>query len=206
MSIKDTITINGRRYDIITGLPLAEHAQPIVEARIKPEIIKKPAAKKSSASVNHTKPHNPAHSKLLMRQAVKKPGPSLKRQIKTSAALDSHSRPRAIQPAAHHYQARPVHAKALTRSQSLSHYPAANPVNHYLASSDQPKPSLDFDPTHAAQKHVASQVSSKRTITSKELLDRALRGATAHEQPLMPKPHRRNRAKAQHFFSRLRTV
>jgi hypothetical protein len=200
MSNKDTIIINGRRYDIVTGNPVPE--QPMVGAKLKPEVIKKSTHKRSSSALNHAKPHAQAHSKLLMRRAVINP----RRNTREEVIAKTQTQTRTFQLPAHHYHKRLVHANAVSRSQSFKHFSTSHSLNHYSTSPSLHKSLLNHDKTHAASKHLPSQVLSKRrTVTSKELLDRALREATAHEHPLMPKPHR-NRAKAHHFFSRLRTV
>jgi hypothetical protein len=53
------------------------------------ELTKKPHKRLSlDAEVKNLKPHSPSHGATLMRKAVKRPGQSLKRQIKVSGALN----------------------------------------------------------------------------------------------------------------------
>lgn len=79
---KEVVELNGKTYDAVTGLQLHDVVKPVVhQADDSPTAHRQP---------NHTKAHQPQASRILMRKAVKKPGPGLKRQVHVQSAL-SHS-------------------------------------------------------------------------------------------------------------------
>ncbi|MEO6513656.1 MAG: hypothetical protein ABIR37_03135 [Candidatus Saccharimonadales bacterium] len=115
---KNTIELNGKRYDALTGTLLSHGTEPseAVAVTIKHH-VKKPgtaahhtassasvpagakkavAAPRSTGQVmdirrapaGHIKHHRPEPSKTLMRKVVKKPEPSLKRSMKTQPRTD----------------------------------------------------------------------------------------------------------------------
>jgi len=86
-----TITINGRAYDAVTGLPISERvydqvsrvsnkdSKPAAPAAKKPEEVKKPAVKRDSATAATEVHSQTQRSKTLLRRATKKPAVPAKR-------------------------------------------------------------------------------------------------------------------------------
>ena len=69
MQANKTVTINGRMYDAVTGLPVTQKSVPKAEpAKVKPTVLRR-AAQVSAAAIHTTT----QRSKTLNRRAIKKP-------------------------------------------------------------------------------------------------------------------------------------
>lgn len=127
MKNNSTIVINGRHYDARTGKPLHGH-KPRAEAR-QHTAPGAPAGHKSAAyrPTKHIKAHKAEPAHTLMRQAVRKPGPSAKRHIKVQGRLGAkggrgHSRIITHrEPETYALHAR-NHAVKVTHSRLISHF------------------------------------------------------------------------------------
>lgn len=202
------IEINGQRYDAKTGAalspagprqapakpapPATHHAQPA-----KPKPATHSVARRQSKQ--HS-PHRPATAHTLMRQAVKKPGPSLKRHSKVQGHVDVLSgqplSQLAVKKSAERLDTERLrHAKQIHRSRLISHFPAFT-----AESADSRGQSIPVTkgPRPKAAGRMARPAASpvKRSKTTAELLDQAVQQATSHlEPPPEPARHRRSRAK-----------
>lgn len=194
------IEINGQRYDAKTGAVLSQAAARQVPAKPAPAATHhpqpatpRPAAPAVAKRASKHSPHRPAAARTLMRQAVKKPGPSLKRQVKAQGQIDA----LAERPLARLATKKSIgqldaerlrHAKQIHRSRLISHFPA-------FTAGDVIKVRTALAPTEAINQ--ASSIPAKqpatharRPKTTAELLDQAVQQATSHLEP-PPKPARR---------------
>lgn len=177
------IEINGRRYDAHTGEHIGEAtklAAPKLTVKIKARKVAK-----------HVQPHATASSKLLMRQAVKKPAAHSKLKV--------HGPLKTIQPAndlvvIKHVEHRLQHAKQVSRSHKVQHFASLSP-RAYSAAVAAPRPLIN-DVHHIAVRQVAAaHKRAKKPQTTSELLEIALKSATAHEAKPLP-------LRKRHLFSR----
>lgn len=78
MQANKTVTVNGRLYDAVTGLPLKQAPKPAAPKPVAKAAPHKPtsAGKTASASLHQT----PQRSQTLHRRAAKKPGPATRPQ------------------------------------------------------------------------------------------------------------------------------
>lgn len=124
-----TIEINGKTFDANTGDlisgggPKSHSNRPIDDVHARGSGPVNPRGGRSQPKSVHS--HKPGPSKTLMRRALKKPGPSLKRQIKTASPV---ANPAGIvtsyaQPMQHYDEARLKHATQIKRSNLISHFP-----------------------------------------------------------------------------------
>lgn len=202
------IEINGQRYDAKTGALLtpsspkhgkAKPVQPVAAAsqHTKPamhtDVIRRPGKRPAL--------HSPKASRTLMRQAVKKPDPSLKRHLKVQGHTDTLAQPPlAIVAPAHSVQQldakRLQKASQVAKSRLISHFlpPAASTASRPAAlapAQSHPEASLPVAvKALAGQDHSAKL--GKRPKTTADILARAIEQATSHEE--LPPP-RHSRAK-----------
>lgn len=188
------IEINGQRYDAKTGAVLSQaspgqaSAKPTAAAH-HPQAAAPAVARRSSKQ--HS-PHQPAAAHTLMRQAVKKPQASLKRQVKAQGQIDA----LAERPLARLTTKKSIgqldaerlrHAKQIHRSRLISHFPA-------FTAGDVIKVRTALAPTEAInQASIPAKqpaTHARRPKTTAELLDQAVQRATSHLEP-PPKPARR---------------
>jgi len=186
------IEINGKRYDANTGQPLdavvaapsAVHHQPTARVQTK---------KSSRRAAKHVVRHEPTPSHTLMRQAVKKPHSSLKRQVKAQGSTDQLAK-RHLAAVQLNHSVNQVDERRLRRSaqvaksQLISHFSALQPAapgNRYEPAA--PAPTL---------RPVSPPAVAPKAQTTAELLERALRQATTHEHSAKPakRTSRRKRA------------
>jgi hypothetical protein len=177
----NTIEINGHRYDASTGAHLKR--SPPTGAR--------PAAKPSLS-------RKPAPSRTLMRQAVQKPGPGLKRRLKAQGDVDSLAQQALESIAASSLSSlRRLDAKRLqdaqkvAKSQFVSHFSAAaaTAAASYTPPTASPKP----NPAGRAIPPLTSP--AKRPRTTADLLERAVQQATSHQELPPAGQTRHSRAK-----------
>jgi len=87
MQSNETVTINGRLYDAVTGLPLKKSSDKTTKKEDKPvapSVVKKHAAEIAASAV-HTQPQR---SKTLLRRATKKPGPAVIKRPQPGRSMD----------------------------------------------------------------------------------------------------------------------
>lgn len=205
------IEINGKRYDARTGAALSSGStpaasretaviiKPAATAPAKPIPVHQPAAAKagdpSAAKVRvhdairapkHPASHQPQRSKTLMRSAVTKPGPGLKRHVKahghTDALIDKPAarlRPKASVRRLDDRRLR--HARDTAKSQAVKRFshaagPAPQPPTQLPAPAHKPHQLMPDDRPVNTGKQPA-----KHQQTTADLLERALHNATSHE-------------------------
>jgi hypothetical protein len=192
------IEINGQRYDAKTGAVLSQaspgqaSAKPTPAAHHPQAAAPRPAAPAVAKRASKHSPHRPAAARTLMRQAVKKPGPSLKRQVKAQGQIDA----LAERPLARLATKKSIgqldaerlrHAKQIHQSRLISHFPA-------FTAGDVIKVRTALAPTEAInQASIPAKqppTHARRPKTTAELLDQAVQQATSHLEP-PPKPARR---------------
>lgn len=185
---KNTIVINGRRYNAKTGEDLAGSAQPAaatphepVQPAVHRTVGRKPAG--------HITPHAPKPTQTLMRQAVKKPSASLKRRIKVQShlgvpATPAHSRAlshTAPKPARHTVQ----HPATARKGQLISHFSPDlfTNVTHVTVTL---QPVTPIKPAESSPAPV-----SRKPRTTAELLDYAVQHANSPAEAPAHRSHRR---------------
>lgn len=236
-----TVVLNGRRYDAVTGKLLgtagaaeraaaaAPHAgKPAarsIDGFMKPgahllpqrrSAPADPAAPHPAKSLDvkrpgphHAAAHKPQHAVTLMRHAVKKPGASLKRQVKVTP----HTGALVQQP---HVDIAPKHAATAVDAGRLkrAHYtPRSTFIRHFgtpagtsatarpaaVATAARPRPSVPAATRPAPAVPPAPQPPapvSAAKHSSADVFERALARATSHTQPpfaAKPRPARRGR-------------
>lgn len=134
-----------------------------------------------------------------MRQAVKKPGPSLKRghqaHGQVSAPVPQALSDVAVGPDRKLDERRLRRAKQVSRSRLISHFPpltASRAVPVHVKTIDS-KPGPDRPPLNAASQPPAVAPAPVKPQTTAEFLDQAIEQATSHLQP--PPRRRRERLK-----------
>lgn len=202
------IEINGRRYNAKTGAaltsagPAKAPAEPAARANHNPHAAKpKPAAHRAAGrTVKQRSPHRPGSAHTLMRQAVEKPQPSLKRQSKARGRVDPPSkRPLGrleVKESASRLDAERLrHAKQISKSRLISHFPpftAGDIIK--VRRAQQPAAASSQTAKLTPPKRPAAQAKHRPKTTS-ELLDQAVRQATSHLEPPPKQPRRHSRAK-----------
>jgi hypothetical protein len=178
------IEINGQRYDATSGAVLKRY----------PPNNAKPAAPGTiRQSAKHSPSHKPAPSNTLMRQAVRKPGPGLKRRFKAQGDTDSLAR-QALDSIVANASLRRLDikrlqdAKKVAKSQFVSHFSPTTAAVSYTPPTTPPKPNVAAPAVHT----LAGP--AKRPKTTADLLERAVQQATSHREP-PPERTRHNRAK-----------
>lgn len=157
------------------------------------DVVRQPA--------KHARPRTGAASKTLMRQAVKRPAPSLSQRLKAQgpadlAAQQALERLAANDPWQRLEAKRLSQAKAVTKSQLVSHFTPIDVANKQVAFAAAAAPSPGTarlsQQAHTAPVQPASN--PKLPQTTAEFLEHALQQATSHEQ-LPPKLPHKSRAK-----------
>jgi len=82
----DTVEIKGQLYDANSGAPI--NVASVTQPSPPEQEVVSTAPSNQRPPVNQAAPHVPKTSQLLMRSAVKRPDPSLKRRIKISESTD----------------------------------------------------------------------------------------------------------------------
>jgi hypothetical protein len=202
---KNTIELNGQKYDSLTGAVISQKQQidGFIHAAAEPAMRAVKAAKplaeaRARAKTNIHHAHRPSHATTLMRRAVKKPTASFRpvRQVRAPAG----STP-----------ARQLGGKELPNQTSLderrlahSHLTNQSPaIRHFRQTRDKlnakiealplslPSPSLKV--THAPSKAIVASSSAKLD----KLLASGLAQSTSHELPLLTKvPKAKSRPKS----------
>lgn len=191
----NTIEINGQLYDARTGSlmtsaaansgrPAAPQPSTHTATPAKPDVVRQPGKRPSGRA--------PSPPQTLMRHAVKKPSPSLKRQHKVQgqAALV----PQTLDIVAPSPSLGRINEKRLRRAKQI---PRSHMISHFpsLMIDSQPSPpresaiSLPRRPAnHATAKTQAAQaVPAESTNATTKLLNGAIERATSHLQPPPPK-------------------
>jgi hypothetical protein len=177
---QNIIHINGRGYNALTGEPLGRPAaQPAKKAAVR-------------QAAKHSKPHTPTASHTLMRHAVKKPQPGLKRHLKAQIPADVSAKPAMVLTSTDVVKLDPKrlqHARQVKRSRLVSHFSATGPslTPRAHAAMPQPAPHHQLAALHSTPKG--------RPTTTAQLLEHALQRATSHQQPPL-KPKRRAKRRA----------
>jgi hypothetical protein len=205
------IEINGQRYDATTGALLEQasshHAKPkppsTAKAHSKPAKSTKPTVTRQPIKISNT--HAPKPSRTLMRQAVKKPAPSLKRHLKVQGytgaliepSLSSIVATRPVQPLD---SKRLRHANKVAKSRLISHFLPPDPNAPIQVPLAPPQPAkaatMPQTPDAAASTHSTKQHRpSKHASATADMLARAIDQATSHEELLPPRPAKHGRAK-----------
>lgn len=178
----NTIEIKGQLYDAISGAPI--QAAPKAQSSAADKEVLSTATPNQKHPVNEVNRHAPKTSQILMRSAVKKPDPSLKRRIRISESTE-----RAITPI-------PITEKSsLTRlavqrpdrAQRAALFKQSELISHsFVAPSERPAAQSE-DPIAEAPRPVP-QITPPAPPKSPAdlLLQRGLSQATAHEQPPLP--------------------
>jgi hypothetical protein len=207
------IEINGQRYDATTGAVLTHSSSnntkthPVLIDGADVQVTKPAARAVTRQPVKHLPPHKPTPSRALMRQAVKKPGPSSKRRFKAQAHVDAPAK----QPlssvlindsAKRLDEERLKHAIQVTKSHLVSHFspPSITNTGHSPAT-ESSKPNTAASPIRTASNGrpalaKARQATSpgQRPKSTAELLERAVQQATSY-QDLPPARTNHSRAK-----------
>lgn len=196
----NTIKINGKRYDAKTGDLLDSSSPMTAKTKIKPAAesarpgpkASKPVLRDAARQpVKRSSSRAPAPSRTLMRQAVKKPGTSLKRRHKAQGDTDALALRRLseviVKPSALSLdEQRLQHAKQIPRSRLISRFPSVTSD----AFSPAPQTAKPVRQTDTARGHDGSRPAAgqpdrsiKRPKTTADMLDRALERATSHLEP-----------------------
>lgn len=184
----DTIVINGRSYHAGTGelLSHAPHTAPAPPAHHRSEHkavpvsqpaipIQTPASRRPA---RHVAAHQRTRARTLMRQGVKKPGPSVKRRARVQGYLDAPIRPHAV-PGRSHTAARHPAAKT-AKGQLISHFsPQLFAVEHITLLIEPAAP--------AVQNRPVAEPTRRRPLTTDELLEFAVQQARTPIEPLRRK-------------------
>lgn len=181
METTEVIEINGRRYNAHTGQPVSEQ---------KHHVAVHHQAEHHSTKTNHLRHHAPISSRLLMRKGVKKPAATTKSHLKARGPV-KHKQPVSELAPVRRAARRLEHAKHTAKSARITHFitfpPSPYPVETVFKP-NQPK---------AEQVVVRVEPAKPQRSATDELLEKALRAATAHEQKPLPKRHHRR-----HIFAK----
>ncbi len=150
------------------------------------------------SAINISSVHKPSHSQTLMRQAVKKPGPSLKRKIKINSA-NNYTRS-SIHSAldvsrAELLKHKPInkHVK-VKKSDKIHHFTNAEIERQLATLTPEPKPIHEEDESvkvRSSFEHVAHS-DNKHVKTMDEILEKAFNQATKHLDPPAKLPKKKN--------------
>lgn len=198
------ITINGREYDVFSGVPLdgsaphqtkaktthkkssatkseaatAPNKSPKSPAAKAPVVAAKaPTPKKPRSKAKNVNPHPPKSATTLMRKAVKKPIPNKKRSIKANGIIQVQKK----------HSSGSISAKLVSRAKSVRRSPLIKHFNNTPANVST-KPSL-AEPAPAKTQSKPKAI-TKKPRTTAELLDYAIAQSTSHEQAPPPKKSR----------------
>ena len=227
------IEINGKRYDAITGQPVhhasgtisrpiddvvrithpamrqhaakpatTHHAKPIVKSVTPPVNVSKPKTA-AARGTHHTKAHQPQHGQTLMRQAVSRPTPGLKRHTKAVTRTDILAKSPQLQvvPKWSFTMVDPgrlQRAERVVKSRLISRFATSQPETSLYSYSNLQPQSVVTRPAAAvvtAPTAIHSQAAPSTHNRSMDIFQRALRHANAHEQPPVAPIKRRHAPK-----------
>ncbi len=195
------IEINGKRYDAHTGAAIG-HAPVTVKPASKPiavhhhtdtPAVKEPTVHHSTTTTRKTAKKLPSHapqrSTTLMRKAVKKPSPSLKRHVKaighTSSLVDQPDAP--VVPKLSFGNPDPK------RLQHASHIKKSRLISHFNFNQSQPAYAVPVTVV-TPSKPVFTPKAPKRRLApdASDIFERAVQQATSHLEPAY-KTHKKRR-------------
>jgi hypothetical protein len=212
------IKINGQHYDATTGALVtsavpgsesvaARSPKPITVTEARPEPVK-PSAVRPAARQPGKQPagRGPKPSRTLMRRAVHKPGPSLKRRVKAQGHTDTLAEtPLGLIKSSHSVQQldakRLQHASQVAKSHFVRHFspPEAKTGGQVPAApASQPDTAAAkvlARPAAPTAQPAGQARPAKHSPTTADLLSRAIEQATSHQQPPPAQPAGRGRAK-----------
>ena len=161
---KHTITINGRLYDAVTGLPLEASSS-------RSSVVVRDDSQSHHVSVSRTAAKHrvakPQHSKTLRRDIVAKPH------------------------GAHDHTAKVAHTHAHVAKSPLVHKFAPHPSGH--AVHHEPKDAPSHIVTAVHQTHAAKKPATSPTMSTRELKDHLIATKLAEAQPNTKKPAKKSR-------------
>ena len=167
MQAKKTVTINGRLYDAVTGMPVKEAKATSTNSK-KPNSTTRPSTQQSAATAVHQKQQR---SQTLQRRIVRKPAPAKNsKQGATGKHMDIARSPK-VKRFAPHPQEKP--------KKTAPSAPDKKPVSHPLTAKALKKPT---NPT--------------RATSAKEIKDRAVAAALASKPTTQKKSKKGARQKA----------
>ncbi|HZL08336.1 MAG TPA: hypothetical protein VFC50_04035 [Candidatus Dormibacteraeota bacterium] len=207
----NTIEINGKLYDASTGALLnsptpkpnkAEAQPPTRHEQPAPRTSKPALSNVSRKPAKRSSSHAPSSSRTLMRQAVKKPGSSLKRQHKAQGDTDALAlrqlRKVIVKPSISRLdEQRLRHAEQIPKSRMISRFPSITSD----AFSNGPSPAKSVAAASAAKANLAPgrdlparpAQPAKKPRTTADILERAVEQATSHLEPPPPRQKYRRR-------------
>lgn len=193
----NTIVINGRHYDARTGKSTTDRPAPAAVPPASPGMLAASHHARLDQPARHVTAHAPKPARTLMRQAVKKPSASLKRNIKVQGHLSAREEP------ARRSQiiSRPVittharqtrhHAVKGNKSQLISHFSPHLFTNvDHIAVPAAPAPARLTAAGSAPEPRRPLPLYKKPTTTA-ELLEYAIHRADGPQPPLPSPRHRR---------------
>lgn len=173
MQPNKTVTINGRLYDAVTGLPLKkESAAKKSSSKPADKPVSPAAVKKHVAQINANAVHaQPQRSLTLLRRATKKPVTPAPKRPQPGRSMD------------------------ISRNKKVAKFaphPAAKPVQREAIPDIAPKPHPIAAKAHAnLAKSVASKPVAKPAKTSKQIKEEAISAAIASPKATPTKTKRR---------------
>jgi hypothetical protein len=210
------IEINGKRYDALTGTvivdsPATQPSKGTVDGIInrkdqspKPEqkplkssaksrtltsVVTQPVMDIARSRTVHSKSaHSPEPAKTLMRSAVHKPNPALKRTIKTQSATDG---TKALQPTATIQRKlsskridpeKQQHANVTPKSKLVSRFVRGQAAELTMQAS-VPSPAVAAHQKRVAMQQARTDMPTPAKQPSLAIFERAMHAATSHEQP-----------------------
>jgi len=179
MSQNKTVTINGRVYDAVTGLPVGPSPKTGPKP-VAPAIVKKRAAEVTSASVHA----QPQRSQTLVRRASKKP--TISKRPQAGRHMDI-SRSTKVSKFAPHPVAKVAPKPSVAKSQPKPQSPDLAPKAHPVAA--------------RANARVTKPVAVAAAVTPKQIKDTAIAKAIATPVPKIEKKRFRR-----HFSRRFNIV
>ena len=173
MQANKTVSLNGRLYDAITGLPV-DKSPKVSEKPLSPAIVKKRAAALVASSTVHAQPQK---SQTLHRRSTKKPG--LPKRPQAGRHMDFARSPKVSKFAAHPVAPAPAPAKATVSTPDIA------PKPHPVAA--------------RALARTAKPVAKAAAPTSKEIKEAAIAAAIAKPAVKSPKKKRFNWRQSRKF-------
>jgi hypothetical protein len=236
----NTIELNGKKYDALSGVLLADkaaakpsapvkstghfvdgivrgqgahakalHHKPLASTqagrpKLQPLTSKPKAAadimppKHAQRNVQHVKPHAPQHAQTLVRSAVSKPAPSLKRQLKKQTPTEALVKAPSIslEPKKSFY---PVDAKRQKRAEQIAKSKLVSRFSEPSAITHLPKHKPAAHHATPLAHHEITQISKPIAQPSLDIFEKAIENATSHMQPHHPKLRRRFKNKHVNF-------
>ncbi|MFY9228531.1 MAG: hypothetical protein WAO28_04390 [Candidatus Microsaccharimonas sp.] len=149
MQANKTVTINGRRYDAVTGLPITKTAEPKKTVAKAPTA--KPSAQKRSGHVAATSIHaSPERSHTLHRRSAKKPA-SVTKRPKPGVHMDIARHGNVTRFAPH-----PVAVAAPKKAEVPDVKPRTNPIVAKALSRSAPAKVVELTPKQIKDQAIAS--------------------------------------------------